>query len=59
MGGGHDAAEVEAAAQLMYYGGHVADLLLLVALFTAWYRRTGRVPARVRTATSSSAPAAV
>jgi putative membrane protein len=58
VGGGHDAAEVEAAAHLMYYGGHVADFLLLVALFAAWYRCTGRVPARVRTAAPSSAFAA-
>ena len=45
-GSGHDAAEVEIAAQWMYYAGHGADLLLLVALFSAWYRRTGRVVAR-------------
>lgn len=57
--GGHDAAEVEAAARLMYYGGHVADLLLLVALFAAWYRRTGRALAKEPAATPSSAPAAV
>ncbi|SNR41984.1 cytochrome c oxidase assembly protein [Blastococcus mobilis] len=41
-GSGHTAAEIESAAQWMYYGGHVGELLLLVALFTAWYRRTGR-----------------
>lgn len=41
-GSGHGAAEVEVAAQWMYYGGHVADLLLLVALFAARYRRAGR-----------------
>jgi putative membrane protein len=57
VGGGHDAAEVEAAAQLMYYGGHAADLLLLVALFAAWYRRTGRVLARGPAAVPSNAPA--
>jgi putative membrane protein len=58
VGGGHDAAEVEAAAQVMYYGGHVADLLLLVALFAAWYRRTGRSLAREATSAPST-PAAV
>lgn len=42
-GGGHTVAEVEQAAQWMYYGGHLADLALLVAVFSAWYRRTGRV----------------
>ena len=58
-GSGHDAAAIEAAAQLMYYGGHVADLLLLVALFGGWYRRTGRTLAREPAAAPSSAPAAV
>lgn len=58
VGGGHDAAEVEAAAQVMYYGGHVADLLLLVALFAAWYRRTGRSLAREATAAPSTPAAA-
>jgi len=26
----------------MYYGGDVAELLLAVALFAAWYRAAGR-----------------
>jgi putative membrane protein len=56
-GGGYDAAEVEAAARLMYYGGHVADLLLLVALFATWYRRTGRALAREPAVAPISAPA--
>jgi putative membrane protein len=42
VGGGHGALEIELAAQWMYYGGHLADLALLTALFAAWYRRTGR-----------------
>jgi putative membrane protein len=43
-----------AAAQLMYYGGDLAELALAVALFAAWYRRTGNArravtpPARSR-----------
>jgi putative membrane protein len=45
-------AEVEAAAQWMYWGGHLAEALLLVALFGAWYRKAPRVrpraPARPR-----------
>lgn len=53
---GHGAAANEAAAQWMYYGGHVADLLLLVALFAAWYRRTGRAPARVPAVAPGSLP---
>ncbi|SNR86437.1 cytochrome c oxidase assembly protein [Blastococcus mobilis] len=56
-GSGHAAAEVEAAAQLMYYGGHVADLLLLVAVFATWYRRTGRALARQPGAALSGVPA--
>lgn len=41
-GSGHGTVEMELAAQWMYYGGHLADLALLTALFAAWYRRTGR-----------------
>lgn len=36
-----DAAEVQAAAQVMYYGGDLAEVLLAVALFYGWYRRGG------------------
>ena len=32
------AAEVEAAAQIMYYGGDLAEALLVVAVFARWYR---------------------
>ena len=32
------AAEVEAAAQVMYYGGDLAEALLVAALFARWYR---------------------
>lgn len=34
----HSAEEIRAAAQLMYYGGDVAEVLLAVALFWRWYR---------------------
>lgn len=40
-GTGHAAAEVRAAAQLMYYGGDLAEGLLAVALFSLWYRARG------------------
>ncbi len=40
---GHDLTEIEAAAQLMYYGGDFAELLLALVFFAAWYRRY-RVP---------------
>ena len=36
---GHSIAEIEAAAELMYYGGDLAELLLAVVFFTVWYRR--------------------
>ncbi|TCD22487.1 cytochrome c oxidase assembly protein [Pseudomonas sp. IC_126] len=39
---GHDLAEIEVAAQLMYYGGDFAELLLAIVFFAAWYRRGGR-----------------
>ncbi|WP_150239911.1 cytochrome c oxidase assembly protein [Nocardiopsis quinghaiensis] len=35
-------ALAEEAAQWMYYGGDLAELLLVVALFTVWYRRRAR-----------------
>jgi putative membrane protein len=40
-GTSHNAEEIRAAAQLMYYGGDFAELLLVIALFTIWYRRRG------------------
>ncbi|WP_069385950.1 cytochrome c oxidase assembly protein [Cellulosimicrobium cellulans] len=41
-GGHHTAAEVESAAQWMYYGGDLAEVALAVALFAGWYRARGR-----------------
>ncbi|RLP89686.1 cytochrome c oxidase assembly protein [Micromonospora sp. BL4] len=42
-----DPAAFRSAAQLMYYGGDVAELLLAVALFATWYHRPSRLhPAR-------------
>lgn len=37
-----DPAAFQSAAQLMYYGGDVAELLLAIALFGSWYWRRGR-----------------
>ncbi|MGN9909900.1 cytochrome c oxidase assembly protein [Phytohabitans sp. LJ34] len=54
-GAGHDADAMRTAAQLMYYGGDVAELLLAIALFATWYRRVPRshplpaVPLHLRT----------
>ena len=47
-GSGHTAAEVQQAAQWMYHGGHLADAVLLTALFAAAYRRSGRALTRSR-----------
>ena len=40
------AEEIMAAAQLMYYGGDLAELLLAMALFAGWYRAQGVQQAR-------------
>lgn len=37
-GTAHDAAQIQAAARIMYYGGDAAELLLAAALFAALYR---------------------
>ena len=48
-GAGYGVAEVEAAAQLMYYAGDVAEVVLAIAVFAAWYRAGGhRRTARTR-----------
>ncbi|MBD7920247.1 cytochrome c oxidase assembly protein [Cellulomonas sp. Sa3CUA2] len=55
-GGVHTVAEVEAAAQWMYYGGDVAEVLLAVAVLAGWYRSRARRERRVP-GPLSSAPA--
>ncbi|WP_312239610.1 cytochrome c oxidase assembly protein [Pantoea sp.] len=39
-----DPAEIQAAAQWMYYGGDVAELLLIIAFFAIWFRHRNRLP---------------
>lgn len=48
--------EIRAAAELMYYGGDLAEFLLAIALFATWYqqRRRTRLRARERTGTQNS-----
>ncbi|WP_052383906.1 cytochrome c oxidase assembly protein [Litchfieldella xinjiangensis] len=41
-GTSHSLEDIQAAAQLMYYGGDLAEALLAIALFSLWYRRSGR-----------------
>lgn len=48
-GAGHDAAQIRDAAQIMYYGGDAAELLLAVALFASWRGWKRRRPAKRRT----------
>jgi putative membrane protein len=38
----HSEAELQAAAKIMYYGGDVASLLLLISLFVIWYKKKGK-----------------
>lgn len=38
-GTGHTLEELQAAAELMYYGGDLAEALLIVAFCAAWFRR--------------------
>jgi putative membrane protein len=40
--------QVRLGAQWLFYGGDLVELLLAVALMTAWYRRTGRRVAHER-----------
>ena len=37
---GVDAADARRGAQLMYYGGDVVDVLIIVLLFAGWYAAT-------------------
>lgn len=55
-GTGHALEEVRAAAELMYYGGDFAEILLTVAFFAAWFRsrRSSDAPWR-NTVSDSSA----
>jgi len=38
----HSIEDIQAAAKLMYYGGDLAELLLIIALFQAWQRARSR-----------------
>jgi len=39
----HGVDEIRAGAKLMYYGGDVAELLLVIALFATWYANSARL----------------
>jgi putative membrane protein len=50
---GVSASTSESAAMVMYYGGDLVDLVIMVILCLCWYRATGRrLPARTPGATS-------
>jgi putative membrane protein len=55
---GVPAARAEAGAQVMYYGGTVVELALLVLLGVEWYRRTGRRTRRTPVRRGTGRPAA-
>lgn len=38
----HGAEEIQEAAKLMYYWGDLSELLLIIFLFTIWYKKRGR-----------------
>lgn len=40
----HSVEEIRTAAQIMYYGGDFAEVLLAIALFAMWYRAGGARP---------------
>lgn len=40
--------QIRAAAQLMHYGGDLAELLLIIALFASWYRHGPSLHAKAR-----------
>ena len=44
---GVDAADAQAGAQLMYYGGDAVDLVIIVLLLSGWYRATRLRPSGV------------
>ena len=41
----HSVTDIQAGAQLMYWGGDVAELLLIIAFFAIWFKRTPAHPA--------------
>ena len=49
----HSPAELRAAAQLMYYAGDGAELILAVALFGTWCARRRRLYDRARSLTGT------
>lgn len=41
-GGTSSLAEIQSAAKIMYYGGDLAELVLVVVLFNDWFNRRGK-----------------
>ncbi len=44
LGTGASLSELQSAAQWMYYGGDLAELLLITGLFAAWFRHRSALP---------------
>lgn len=51
---GVDPADGRIGAQVMFYGGDVVDVTIIVLLFVGWYRSTGSRSARARAAVTVS-----
>lgn len=51
-----DLSEIQTAAQWMYYGGDLAELLLMIAFFATWFRRRHRLPAALADRTAAALP---
>ncbi len=51
---GVDAAAARSAGMIMYYGGDVVELAMIIVLWADWYRRRGRVGEGVLSGASSS-----
>ena len=49
----HNIEEIQDAAQLMYYGGDLAEVLLAIAFFSMWYRLKIRTTPVLQTANPS------
>nr|WP_312457091.1 hypothetical protein [Pseudescherichia sp.] len=40
--------EIQAAAQWMYYGGDLAEFLIIVGFFAAWFRQRSTLPGALK-----------
>jgi putative membrane protein len=55
--GGVSPVDLQTGAQVMFYGGDLVDLALIVLVLWGWYRAVGRQRARISARTASAVPA--